>query len=93
MGYYIQGPNLGKVEYLLAEHPEIKEITQDEAEFFRCEGVTGLVVVVDNGPFEAAVYVFDDAEFEDFVRDDDPRTKRFLSGPRELFEELSGFNN
>ena len=92
MGYYIQGPNLGKVEYLLAEHPEIKEITQDEAEFFLCEDVNGLVVVVDNGPFEAAVYVFDDAEFEDFVRDDDPRTKRFLSGPRELLEELSGYS-
>ena len=93
MGYYLQGPNLGKADYLLATHSEIKEVTQDEAEFFRCEDITGIVVVVENGTFDAAVYVFDDAEFEDFTLSDDLRPKRFLSGPRELLEELSGFNN
>jgi hypothetical protein len=90
MGFYIQGPNLGKADYLLTL-PDFKEITREEADFFLCEDVNGLVVVVENGPFDAAVYVFNDAEFEDFVLEDDPRPKRFLSGPREVLEELSGY--
>lgn len=92
MGYYIQGPNRGKADFLLAEYPEFKEITMEEAEYFQCEEKMGIAVVVENGPFDAAAYVFTDAEFEDFTDPTDPRPKRFISGPRKILEEISGFN-
>jgi hypothetical protein len=92
MGYYIQGPNLGKADYLLATHPDFKEVTKDEAEIFQCEGKVGVVVVVNNGPFEAAAFAFSDQEFEEFTEASDPRRKRFLTGPLDLVKELSGYN-
>ncbi len=93
MGYYIQGPNLGKAQYLLDTYSEFEEVTQDEAELFQCEGDVGIVVVVNNGMFDAAAFAFSDREFEEFTDMSDPRPRRFLTAPRDLVEELSGYNN
>jgi hypothetical protein len=89
MGYYIEAPTAkGKLEYLMqkygAEHvdlPEWKDIPEDKA----------LIVVADNGLFEAAGYCYSQSEYEVFTAMDDPRPCEYLLMDKEVAEELSGF--
>lgn len=92
MGYYIQGPTTGKADYLLAEHPDFREVTWSEAAVARAMNDVAVVVVVENGPFDAAAFAFSDDEFLEFTQVTDPRPKRFLLGPKDVVEKLSGYN-
>ena len=77
MGYYINQTSdgtqlepLGKAAALVADgatYTTSSEGFQDN-----------LVCVVNNGPFEAAVYVFSEREFMDFNLPGDRRTKQWL---------------
>lgn len=75
MGYYIEtGSNKNKANWLIinaqAEHGRIgtKEMIP--------------VVVVDNGPFEAAAIAYNEGELAVFSRASDTRPKTFLLVPR-----------
>lgn len=92
MGFYLQGPTLGKADYLLAEHTDFREVTCSEAAVARAMNDNAVVVIVENGPFDAAAFAFSDDEFEDFTQANDLRPKRFLLGPKDLVEELSGYD-
>ena len=92
MGRYIQTPEpKGKVAYLCREW-DAQTIARPRTLTGMREGEgRALVVVVDNGPFEAAAYIYDEGEFQEFVvgRADDARHKTFLSMDREIAEELA----
>lgn len=89
MGYYISGPAKGKIQFIRSEYdgefispPEsFKDIADDKA----------LICIVDNGPFEAAGYCFDEREFEEFIRPDS-RPKQWMIMDKKKAEELTGFS-
>jgi len=51
----------------------------------------GVIVVVDNGPFEAAAFAYSQREFDEFVSDRDPRPRQFVILDRAVAEKASGF--
>lgn len=88
MGYYINKPKKGvftdtsystKVSALIADGAT--QVTGDEF-------VPNLICVVNNGPFAAAAYCYNKAEFDEFKRPDG-RTKTWLIHPDAI--ELSGY--
>jgi len=89
MGYYIQtAGNKGKANYLvtrmggkLVPQPKsFEEIPTDKA----------LIVVLDNGPFEAAGLAFNPAELQAFTRPDG-RDKQFVLLDRKTAYIESGY--
>lgn len=89
MGYYIEGPSKGKVEYIIKNWKAV-EIPQPGT-FSSILPQHGLICVVDNGLFEAAGFCFDAQEFDAFTRPDDYRPKTWLIMPRDLAEKLAAF--
>lgn len=89
MGYYIQVPNnKNKAQQIsmlyggqIIPKPRFNEIPADKA----------LMVVVDNGPFEAAGLAYDEAEFSEFTALDDIRRKMFVLMDKQQAYKLSGF--
>lgn len=90
MGFYIQGPAIGKVKYLKNNYgaktfnkvpKSVSEVPENEA----------IIVVVNNGAFEAAGYVFDDGELQAFTLPEDQRPKIFLTMNKDKAERLSGY--
>jgi len=86
MGYYInqtskgvQLPNGDKADYLILYGA--KEV---KAEF-----QPNLICVVENGPFDAAGFAYDEKEFNEFNNYRDGRPKRWLVHP--LAAKLSGY--
>jgi len=88
MGFYIQGPKVGKGVFIKNEYggefvpqPEsFDEIPEDKA----------LICVVNNGLFEAAGYCFSAEEFEAFVYPDE-RIRHWLLMDKDKAQKLSGF--
>lgn len=88
MGYYVEVPEpKGKFEQIEKMYNG-KEMTLEEAKKFL--GVIGVIVIVDNGPFEAAAFAYDLDELEAFFRPDDYRPKRIIGIERSLAIILSG---
>lgn len=93
MGYYLNnGKASGKVEWLVKEH-DGKIVDKVEASTAFNDPSLAVVVVMDNGLFDAAGFAYDIDEFESFTSPDDIRPKIFLVMNRELCEKLSGFNS
>ena len=93
MGYYIEtGANRNKAEFLMENHDAIKLASAKEALDAMNSGL-GVVVVLDNGPFEAAGYCYSPSELVEFSRPDDPRPKTFLAMDKPTAERLSGFSS
>lgn len=91
MGYYIQtSGNKGKAEYIAADH-DGKLVSEEEAEVAMTDPTKGVVCVVDNGPFEAALFCYDQDEFDQTLNPDDPRPRQYVIIDREKAEELSGY--
>ena len=93
MGRYIQGPSKGKVMFIVSEydgkvwapdpmHPTRPPLWGDKPQDMEW------VIVLDNGPFEAAGWAFDRREFEDFLYPEDNRPKRCLLVPTACIKEL-----
>ena len=83
MGYYIEtGTNTGKAK-IIAEQYNGVVVSQDEAAAALNAG-EGVIVVVDNGLFEAAAFAFDLKEFEVFTDPFDVRPKTFVVIDREV---------
>jgi len=89
MGWYIQGPTIGKAPYIVMEYGatvvgmpgSFSDIPEDKA----------LIVVVGNPMFEAAGYAFDEREFDTFTRPEDVRQKLFLLMDKKKAIKLTGF--
>lgn len=93
VGYYIQTSRpRNKAADIYTEHPS-SELIPQPASFAEVPEGKGLICVVDNGPFEAAAFCFDEWEFEEFIRTDEDRTRTWILMPRELAEKLSGFRS
>lgn len=77
MGFYTtQKMPHGKVYDLQARRSAIK-ISMDAA-LEMDANTTGIICVVDNGPFEAAGWAFSNLELRRFCRMDDPRPRTYL---------------
>lgn len=92
MGYYIQVPhNQGKAQQLVAIHGA--KIIERPINFADVPKDMAIICVVDNGPFEAAGFAYDEQEFEafksDFGRFQRPRT--WLLMDRAEVCKLTGF--
>lgn len=89
MGRYIQtNSNHGKADTILASYPSAKEISRDEA-IKSNPDVDGIVVVVNNGLFEAAAFAHNERELRDFTDPDDWRPKRFIKMDRNELEKIA----
>jgi hypothetical protein len=73
MGAYIDPPNESKEDFLIreGEHkhsaPPYKDIPKDKK----------LVILINNGPFTAAAIAFNAEEYDNFIKRQDSRPKRF----------------
>jgi len=85
MGRYIQGPVLGKSEYLM-EKFDAMEIPKP-INFQKVPDSMALICVISNGPFEAAGYCDDEREFIAFSSSDDKRPRRWFLIKKELAEK------
>lgn len=90
MGFYIQGPNNLKADYLIQNH-QAKVVSQTDAKMLVEKDEEAVVCVVENGPFDAAGLAFNLRELEAFTLDSDPREKTFLVMNKEKAHELAGY--
>jgi hypothetical protein len=90
MGYYIQGPALGKVFHLVNKY-NANMVHVDDAEGALEDDKLAVICVVNNGAFEAAGYCFDHNEFLAFTDPKDDRPKTWLTMDKDKAEELSGY--
>lgn len=90
MGYYIQGPNLGKAQHIVHNH-QGQIVDQETAKEHLNSEDKAVIVVVHNGLFEAAGLAYSQKEFEAFTEPDDTRPKQFVIMPKNLAHELSDF--
>lgn len=97
MGFYINTPGmpaLGKTDHLLYDYPEtFSEVSLMEASNAMDDPQLGVVIIVENieMKFEAAAFAFSKDEFKVFTDSSDLRPKRYLTGPREALEVMSGY--
>lgn len=87
MGYYIQGPPYDKAEYICENFggeeinpPKWKDIPEGKA----------LIVVIDNGFFEAAGYCYSEDEYN-ALAEPDGRYRWYVLMDKEMAEKLSGY--
>lgn len=90
MGYYVQGPTFGKGQYIVNRYSA--ENVSKPASFEAIPAGKGLVIVVDNGLFEAAGFAYDSAEFRHFTDPSDPRPKTYFLMDLATVKQLSGYN-
>ncbi len=90
MGYYIETNDcLNKATYI-AKRYSAMNVTRDA--FLALDvNENGLVVVVNNGFFEAAAFCYNDAERRAFTDLGDTRPKQYLVMDRKLAERLSDY--
>jgi hypothetical protein len=87
MGYYIPGPPSDKGPFMMREYGA------EPAMLLKYPPPPGkaLIVVIDNGFFEAAGYAYNKAEYEAFTDPDDGRPKSFYYMDEAKARELSNF--
>ena len=88
MGYYIQGPTLGKANHLIHNENAI-ELPSPQAARQAFDAGQGVVCVVENGIFDAAGFAFSKEELDVFTAPD-TRLKRWLSMDLQRCLELTG---
>jgi hypothetical protein len=89
MGWYIQGPALGKAQFIVSEYDG--KIIPCPKSFSEVPDGKALVCVVKNGPFDAAAYCFNDHEFEAFTYPCDCRPKTWLLVDKQKVHEVTGY--
>lgn len=90
MGRYIQtSGNHDKAQEIVDLHKAVRVTQNDARLIFDAGHDKAVIVVVDNGFFEAAGYAFDKREFEAFTLPHDHRHKEFLVMDKELAERLA----
>ena len=97
MGYYIQGPNKGKAQFLVEQYgAKFLSALDIPYEYSSIPGDKAVIVVIDNGSFEAAALCYSNGEFEELVNFDivdDPRPRKILMMDKELAYKLAGFKS
>lgn len=91
MGFYIQGPTKGKAQFIVENYSGILSI-KEQAEKMLSEMSKAVIVVVDNGPFEAAAFAYSREEFHAFHSPNDYRLKKYVIMDRAKACELTRFN-
>jgi len=93
VGYYIEtSANVtGKQDVLIREHGA-KAILLAEARELMNDPAVGVICIAHNDCFEAAAFMYDEAELEAFTLPDDTRLRSWFRMDRKKAEELSGFN-
>ena len=90
MGFFIEAAtNKSKAQWLVKHRGA--EIVDAPTDFSHVPPEKGLVVVVDNGMFEAAGYIFDQDEYRRATQEDG-RSREFVLMDKELAEDLSGYS-
>ena len=93
MGYYIQGPNKSKAQYIVSEYDG--KIVPAPEKFSDVPADKAIICVVDNGPFEAAAFAYDEREFDAFKGDEnghDRRPRKWVIMDRAKAIELTGYD-
>lgn len=89
MGRYIQtSAPKGKAKEIVEKHNGVMVL--QPASLAEVDEDVALIVVVDNGPFEAAAYAYTQREFEAFTDPTDFRPKQFVLIPKVVAEQLAG---
>lgn len=92
MGYYINtNVNRGKTKFIIDNYGG-KLVGFAIAEIAMTDPATAVIVVMDNGLFEAAGYAFNQDEFKKFTYPDDTRRKQFILMDKIMAEKLSGYD-
>jgi hypothetical protein len=96
MGFYVEVSEArNKVEQIKRLPAFIIEVDKDNARDViaspELSKIHGVIVVTDNGFFEAAAFAYDLAEFDVFAQLEDLRPKRYLLVDREWAEQASGY--
>lgn len=93
MGYYIEGPRLGKESFLRANYGATSWAPLHPPEWEEIDDTEAIICAVDNGAFEAAAYCFDPIELHYFSHphEDDVRPRKFLLMSKEIANRLTGF--
>ncbi len=95
MGYYAErkdGQPFHKAEGIAKEHggTVTADVSEAKAQFDQGKGV---LVVVNNGPFEAAGFVVDEDEWKRFHADPyDFRPRKYVILDRKVAERISGYS-
>lgn len=94
MGYYIETDcNKGKADEIIAKHGA-REVGVGEARECLASTTEAPILILDNGPFEAACFLYSAEEFEYFQREmasGDQRPRRFVVMDRAKCKQLSGY--
>lgn len=93
MGYYIQTTSThDKARYIVQNHGgELLE--RAPKNYSSIPPGKALIVVLDNGPFEAAGFCCDAREFEAFTYPGDARHKQYVLMDRAEAERLTGYKS
>ena len=90
MGYYIETKHpLNKASQIVCQHKG--EIVPKPLNFDNIPEDKALIVVVQNGMFDAAGYAFDEREFKSFTQPSDLRPKTFILLDKEIANKLTGY--
>jgi len=90
MGYYIPGPTHGKAQYIIENYPGSYRL-DTPPDFNSIPEDMAIIVVVNNGPFEAAGYAFSAEEYSLFRLEEDLRPKEYVAMPKKDAQEVSGY--
>lgn len=93
MGYYIEVPRMkGKAEQLVELYGA--RILDKQPAYSDAKPSEAIICVLDNGPWEAAGFAYDEREFEEFARPDligSQRPRTWLIMDRKLAFKLTGY--
>jgi len=91
MGYYIQTSGTHGKAQEIAKKFNGQVVDELDAGMAMMDRDKAVIVVVDNGPFEAAAFAYNDEEFKEFTRLDDPRPRQYVIIDRQVAKEQTGY--
>ena len=89
MGYYIQGPTVGKVKHIIEKFGAL--VIPQPSSFSAVPANKAIICVVENGFFDAAGFCYNEREFVAFTLPSDNRPKTWLVMDRKTAEKESDF--
>lgn len=92
MGYYVEVPKHHDKAEQIRDLFGGKIVDLKVASEAISDPTKGVIVVIDNGPFEAAGFAYNQQEFEEFTSRSDLRPKKYVILSRQKAEELTRYN-
>jgi hypothetical protein len=90
MGFYVAGPARGKAQFIV-ENIQGKILKECPKTYADIPEGQALIVIVDNGSFEAAGFCYSEAEFKVFTDPFESRRRQYILINRGLVEEITGY--